>query len=309
MILITGGTGYIGSHICKKFNDDKINYFSIDNCSRSHFKNVIKKKNFIKCDISSKKILEILKRKKIKTVIHSAAYTFPNESELKKKIYFINNIKKTIKFIDYCKKSKVENFIFLSSSNVYRFNSRNNKVLKPENYYGFTKLYIERYLKKKVFFNTIILRLFNIAGFIKNFDFIEYKSKFRRIMPKISSAIKDNKIIEIYGKKKGKKFQTSIRDYLYIEDLLNLIKIILKNKIKNKKFDVGSGSPISLYKIIKIFEKKSKKKLRYIFKKRRKGELQYTCSKKNSINLKDWKPKKNIYRIIESTLIWDRHKT
>ena len=85
MILITGCTGYLGFHICEYLNDNKIPFFGIDNLSRSSKYNIFDKNKFLKIDISSKKIPKILAKKKIHSVIHAAAYSFPPESEDKKK--------------------------------------------------------------------------------------------------------------------------------------------------------------------------------------------------------------------------------
>ena len=157
MILVTGSTGYIGFHICEMLELKKIPYFGIDNFSRSHNKNIINKKKFLKIDINSNNIPSLLKSKKIHTIIHTAAFSFPPESENNKEIYYRNNILKTKKFIDNCSKGKIKRFIFLSSSNVYNFSLKSIKSVKecqktnPENYYGKTKLIIEKYLKKKNF--------------------------------------------------------------------------------------------------------------------------------------------------------------
>ena len=176
MILVTGCTGYLGFHICELLELKKIPYFGIDNFSRSLSKNIINKKKFLKIDINSNKVPYLLKSKKIHTIIHAAAYSFPPESENKKKIYYKNNILKTKKFINNCTKAKIKKFIFLSSSNVYNFNSKSIKPaketqkIKPENYYGKTKVLIEKYLKNK-FKTCFVLRLFNIAGYSNKKEF------------------------------------------------------------------------------------------------------------------------------------------
>ena len=307
MILVTGATGYIGSHICKILEKKRINYIAIDNLSSSSLKNIKNKKIFYKIDFSSNKTLSIIKKKKIQTVIHSGAFTFPSESEKKKKKYYNNNIKKTKKFIDYCKKANVKKFIFLSSSNVYKFKINSSPLVKPENYYGYTKLYIEKYIKKKSFNNLIILRLFNIAGFIKGFNFFEYKTKYRRIMPSICSSVIENSKIYIYGKKTSRGFYYSERDYLHINDFVKLIIILLKKNIKYQIFDIGSCKAISLKKIINIFEKITKKKINYSLKEKRIGELDYTCCLNKRIQKEvNWKPTKNIESIVKSTLKWKK---
>ena len=106
MILITGSAGYIGSQLCKEFETLKIKYIGIDCLQYSYENNIHNKKNFFKCCISNKvKISSIIKQKKIKTIIHAAAYAYVNNAE-------------------------------------------NNKT-NPKNYYGKTKLIIEKFLLNK----------------------------------------------------------------------------------------------------------------------------------------------------------------
>jgi len=88
MILVTGCTGYLGFHICEYLKTKKIPFYGIDNFSRSSQKNIIDKEKFLKINISSKHLPKLLEQKKIHTVIHAAAYSFPPESEDKKKIYY-----------------------------------------------------------------------------------------------------------------------------------------------------------------------------------------------------------------------------
>ncbi len=155
MILITGSTGYIGSHLSQFFLKKKIHYIGIDNLSYSYKNNVTDIKNHNFFNISNKKKIEyLIKKYKINTIIHAAASSYVLEAERFKKAYFKNNVKNTKKFIDICKKKNIKNFIFLSSSNVYK-ERKKNKIFKindkthPKNYYGKTKLIIENYLKKK----------------------------------------------------------------------------------------------------------------------------------------------------------------
>jgi len=167
MILITGSTGYIGSHICQFFDKKKINYIGIDDQSYSYRKNVYNKKKQLKIDISDeKKIPKILEKYNINLIIHAAASSYVLEAEKNKHKYFVNNIKKTKKFINLCKSKKIDNFIFFSSSNVYKekniFNEKDK--IESKNYYGKNKIIIENFLQKKNFKSLIILRLFNVVG-------------------------------------------------------------------------------------------------------------------------------------------------
>ena len=290
MILVTGSTGYIGFHICEMLELKKIPYFGIDNFSRSLSKNIINKKKFLKIDINSNNIPSLLKSKKIHTIIHTAAFSFPPESENNKEIYYRNNILKTKKFIDNCSKRKIKRFIFLSSSNVYNFSLKSIKPAKesqkinPENYYGKTKSIIEKYLKKK-FKICIILRLFNIAGYSNKREFYEFKNKFRRIMPVLNEAIRKKIPLKINLVKKKNQLVYPARDFVHIQDFLNIIlKTIKKNISGLNIMNVGNGKLVYLDKIINIFEKKMSKKISYKKKFNNIGNYNYTLS--NNLKLR-----------------------
>jgi UDP-glucose 4-epimerase len=289
MILVTGCTGYIGFHICEFLESKKIPYFGIDNFSRSHSKNIINKKKFLKLDIGSNRISLLLKSKKIDAVIHAAAFSFPPESESKKKIYFKNNIQKTRKFIEKCSSLKIKKFIFLSSSNVYNFNPRKikpakeNQKISPNNYYGKTKSIIEKYLKKK-FETCYILRLFNIAGYINKKKFYEFKNNYRRIMPVLTEAFKRKLPLKINLVKNKKKLLFPARDFVHIEDFLNVISKILKNNnCRLNILNVANNKLIYLDFIINIFETQLNKKIAYKKRFYNKGNYNYTLGNNSKL--------------------------
>ena len=311
MILVTGCTGYIGFHICESLELKKIPYFGIDNFSRSTPKNIINKKKFLKIDINSNDITRIIKLKKIDTIIHTAAFSYPPESEKNQKIYYNNNIQKTKKFINNCSKMKIKKFIFLSSSNVYNFNLssihpvKESQKTNPENYYGKTKLVIEKYLKKK-FSTCYILRLFNIAGYTnknKN-EFYEYKNKFRRIMPVITEAFKKKISLTINLVKKKNKLIYPARDFVHIQDFLNIILKINKKKTKGLNIlNVGSGKLVYLDKIINIFEKKTNNFISYKKRFYDVGNYNYTLGNNSRLKKKlNYKFKFNLNNIVKSCI-------
>ncbi len=293
MILVTGCTGYIGFHICESLEFKKIPYFGIDNLSRSLPNNIVNKEKFLKIDIASNKIPIILKSKKIHTIIHAAAFSFPPESEKNKKMYLNNNIIKTKKFINYCSKLKIKKFIFLSSSNVYNFNkkiikpAKENQKLNPENYYGKTKSVIEEYLKRK-FKICYILRLFNIAGYTnKNKIFYEFKNNFRRIMPVITEAFRKKISFKINLVKNKNKLIYPARDFVHIQDFLNIILKILKEKTNGLNImNIGNKKLIYLDTIISSFEKIVKKKMHYKKRFYKIGNYNYTLADNSKLKKK-----------------------
>ena len=305
MILVTGAAGYIGSHICYKLKNKS--FIAIDNLQSGNIKNIKKSWIFYKCNINSKKVINLLKEK-IKTVIHCAADTFPHLSEKEREKYFKNNILNSKIFINNCKKYNIENFIFTSTSNVYpdtKSKCSESRKNLPKNYYGKTKLIIENYLKNK-FKNWAILRIFNVAGYLKGYKFYESKSSIKRIIPQIIESVRNNTILKIYCYKLRTKNLYTERDFIYIKDVVKIIYKILK-KFKKKKFtetiNVGSGKKYSIIEIVNKFEKLSKKKIKKKIYLMRKGELKSTHANNQKLKrILNVKIKNNLNNIIFSSI-------
>ena len=162
-ILITGGAGYIGSHIIQSLKNSKNNIFIVDNKRTNLDKINIKNKFY--CDIRNKKKLEkIFKKYLFKVVIHLAAKTSVNQ-------YFQNNYLGSKNIVNLILKYKVKQLIFSSTAAVYK--SSKNRVSEKSkkftlNPYAYTKLLSEKYIIKKLslskFSKYIILRYFNVVG-------------------------------------------------------------------------------------------------------------------------------------------------
>lgn len=276
MILITGSTGYIGSHISTYFEKKNIEFIGIDNLSYSYKKNISKNQKHFFFDISNRtKLSKLINKFKPLTVIHCAASSYVIEAENNKNKYFQNNIIKTKKFIDVCEEYKIKNFIFMSSSNVYKENLSKvsfseKSPVNPKNFYGKNKIEIESYLKKKSFHNLIILRLFNVIGiFNKKFKpFIFKKKNYQRLIFKILQNFKLNRETNINFIKSNNKKKYPGRDFIDIIEVVTILKIILE-KISNKKklfkiFNIGSGKITGIDEIINLINKKFKIKINLV---------------------------------------------
>ena len=305
MILLTGCTGYIGSQLAYAFRKSKLDFIGIDNLKYSYKKNFPHKNNFFKLDIASKKTENLIKKQDVKTVIHCAALAYVLDAENNKKKYILNNETKTKKFIDVCKKIGVSNFIFLSSSNVYKDTKKTfseNAPKKPKNIYGKNKFLIEKYLDKKKFPSYVCLRLFNIIGMENKFCIFKPKRKYQRFFFRLIDK-KFRPIIKYYIK--NNKVEFPKRDFLDIKDLnILILKIIKKLKKKRVKstFNVGSGEEQSIFKIYNKFSKKIKIK-KPIYKILPKKELKKT--KANTLKVRkyfNWKPRTNLDKSIQSTI-------
>ena len=164
-ILVTGGAGYIGSHVVEILVKKNKNIFIIDNLSTGYKKLINKKAKFFKCNIlDTKKVREIIIENNIDSIIHLAANLIIGEGEKQPKKYFKNNVEGTQSILESIKGTKVKNFLFSSTAAVYKdgmYRVTENSPIKPKSVYGKTKLKAENLIKskcKKVRINYGILR-------------------------------------------------------------------------------------------------------------------------------------------------------
>ena len=170
-ILITGGAGYIGSHITEILIKNKKKVFIIDDLSTGYKILINKKAKFYKTNIlNNKKIKKIIDQNNIDSIIHLAAVLSVGESEKNPKKYKRINVDGTKKLLEAIKNTKVKNIIFSSTCAVYKdgFTKVSEKTkTNPTSVYGNTKLKCEELIKifcKKNRLNYGILRYFNVAG-------------------------------------------------------------------------------------------------------------------------------------------------
>ncbi len=317
-ILITGGAGYIGSHITEKLVKQKNNVVIVDNLKTGSRRLINKKAQFFKSDINNKiLIIKIIKRYKIDTIIHLAAFLNISEAEKKKKKYYRNNILGTKTILETCKNSTVKNFIFSSSCSVYgnvNGSVSEKRRLKPRGYYAFTKYMGEKIVIKysnKYKLNFSILRYFNVAGASRSGKCGEIEKSHGHLIKNIAlQSLKKKPKIEIYGNNYKTKDGTCIRDFIHVSDLVDIhLKSLeyLKDKKKSCILNCGYGKGYSVKEIVDIF-KKTKKNLRISYSKRRPGDVDKVYSNNQKIKkILKWKPKhNNIQKIIKSAINWEK---
>ena len=248
-ILITGGTGLIGTNLLKKLKLNKKYKIYIITREKKIESKKIQSRNieYINQDLTSD-IKTKLKNLKVDIVVHLAGRTFGNKVSIKE--YYSKNIVTTINILKSIN-NKIEKFIFLSSQYVYgNVNSKNikeNTILDSGfSHYGKSKIECEKIIKKftKKIKNIIILRS---CGLIEGGGIIEY----------LKIQIKNNKKILLYGNGE------IIRDYISINDLVELIKKIIKKNF-NKKIiiaNIGSKKIINTKQIALLISKNLNKNL------------------------------------------------
>ena len=262
-IFVTGSSGFIGSKIIEKLSKSKVLTDS-DNSKRIDLQN----------------IKEVLKIDSADIVIHLGGKT--PKKELKWNDYFNNNISGTLNVLEYCVKKKVKKLIYVSSyvyGNPEYCPIDENHPVNPHSAYNESKYLAERLCKfycDRTELNLIILRPFNIFGESMNKDFL---------LTNLINAVKTNEKITIVNK-------NSKRDFLYIDDFVDLILKIKDYNCKFEIFNVGTGVSFSFNNVIKKIEYITSKKLNLDYLEDDKtfnGNIQADISKiKNKLN---WKPK------------------
>jgi UDP-glucose 4-epimerase len=316
-ILITGGAGYIGSHITEQLIDKKYDVVILDNLKTGHKKLINQKANFIKGNINNKKLINnIIKQHNIQTIIHLAAYLNVSEAEKNKLKYYNNNVKGTEALLSACKNSNVKNFIFSSSCSIYGNvkGSVNERVKpNPQGYYAYTKYKGEELIKqyaKKFKYKYGILRYFNVAGASRLGKIGQIERNGQLIKNIAIQSLKKKPIINIFGDNYPTKDGTCIRDYIHVSDLADIhIKGLgyLENNKKSFILNCGYGKGYSVLEIVNIF-KKIKKNLTIKYQKRRPGDIAQVYSNTKKLNrLLKWKPKyNNMNKIIKSAISWEK---
>ena len=318
-VLITGGAGYIGSHVTETLLKKNKKVFLVDNLSTGHKKLINKKAKFFKLDIANKHgIKKIIEKYKIDSIIHLAAHLIIGEGQKKPKKYYKNNVLGTKKLMEACKNSTVKNFIFSSTAAIYKegqYKVSENSMIKPKSVYGKTKIKAENLIinfAKKNKINYGILRYFNIAGASPSGKIGLINKKSDHLFKNFSSEImKKRPKLKIYGSDYKTRDGSCIRDFIHVSDIAQIHYLILEkiNKLKiSKILNCGYNKGISVLEVAKEFKKQSSKKVNIIFTKRRKDDLIKIIASNNKLkNFVKWRPKfDNLSKIVKSCIIWER---
>ncbi len=316
--LVTGGAGYIGSHMVRFLLRKNHDVTVFDNLSSGKLIN--KNVNFEKINlINLSKLDRLMSKKNFDAVFHFAGLSIVSESQKKPNRYYLNNVIATKNLINVMIKYNINNLIFSSSASVYGAPKKNKILeshkLRPISEYGKNKKEIEKILfqiGKKKNFKSISFRYFNAAGADESANIGENHKPETHLIPKILKSIKQKQQkIFVYGTSYNTKDGTCIRDYVHVNDIVRahyygLKKFKQKNCILN--YNIGSGKGYSVLEIIKGIEKVTKSKLNVVFTKKRIGDppvLVADCKK--ILRDLNWKPKyKKINRILLTAWRWHK---
>ncbi|MBQ2946642.1 MAG: UDP-glucose 4-epimerase GalE [Bacilli bacterium] len=293
-ILVTGGTGYIGSHTCVELLDAGYEIVVIDNLSNSKIEVVDKIKEitgkefkFYEGDCCDKNILtKIFEENEISAVIHFAGFKAVGESVLKPLKYYRNNLDSTITLLEVMSEYSIKKIAFSSSATVYgkpeTLPIKEDFPLSTTNPYGTTKLMIEDILRDLYVsdneWSIAILRYFNPIGAHKSGLIGENPNDIpNNLMPYIVKvATHELECLSVFGNDYDTKDGTGVRDYIHVVDLAKGHIKALEKVLKDKGVDaynLGTGNGYSVLEIVNTFMDVNKIDVNYKITDRRPGDI------------------------------------
>ena len=325
-ILITGGAGYIGSHVLKALLETQKHNISVIDNLYSGSKNAIEtlqniaKFDFFECDLSNlDQIDQILSSKKIEAIIHFAAFIEVFESMNNPLKYYLNNTANAANLINLAIKNGVSKFIFSSTAATY--GEPENGVVNeqseqnPINPYGRSKLMTEQILKDAAVANPNfkygILRYFNVAG--ASSDGLigqNYPNATHLVKVATQTIVGKRDCMSIFGDDYPTKDGSCIRDYIHIEDLADAHLSVLEylNHNQSDIFNVGYGRGFSVKEVIECAKKVSGVDFAVKIAPRRDGDPAVLISNADKLRQNtSWTPKhQSLEEIIQSALNWEK---
>ena len=261
-ILVTGGAGYIGSHVVRDLGERGYRPVVLDNLSSGHSEAVLCGE-FIHGDIADSEMVgSILRKFAIRSVMHFAAYIQVGESVSQPLKYYENNSCNCLRLIRACLENGVENFIFSSTAAVYGMPAKipvdEKAPLLPINPYGGSKLVSEMLLRDAAAanpgFRYAALRYFNAAGADRQARIgQDYKHPTHLLTRALKTALGQFAELEVFGTDYPTPDGTAIRDYIHVDDLAaaHLLALeFLKTKKQSRIFNCGYGIGHSVLDVV-----------------------------------------------------------
>ena len=321
-ILVTGGAGYIGSHMAEHLIENGYNVIVLDNLCEGHKEAIPAQCISIIGDFGNKNLLEqIFSQNHIDAIMHFAAYASVPDSVVRPNIYYNNNVSNLITLLDTALTYNVKNFIFSSSAATFGesetgiFNDEHPQ--KPINPYGYTKLVGEHILQdyhKAFGLNYCAFRYFCAAGGSKSGNIGEAHSPETHVIPVLlDRAIKDETFF-IFGDDYNTPDGTCIRDFIHVLDIVEAHRLALEQMLNSsdyaEEFNLGSEKGYSIKDLITTASKILNKEIKYEVKARRPGDPATLIANSNKAFRKlNWTPThSSLEEILTDALRWRQNR-
>ena len=271
-IVVIGGAGYIGSHVARELLDRGHQVTVFDNLSTGTRENLFSDEEFIHGDILTTDSLRQAFSQGFEALIHLAASKAAGESMIKPEKYSVNNITGTLNILNAASEAGIGNIVFSSSAAVYGepqyLPIDEDHPTVPENYYGFTKLQIEGFLRwyeKLKGIRSASLRYFNAAGYDAAGRITGLEQNSANLLPVIMEvAMGWRNNLQIFGDDYDTEDGTGVRDYIHVSDLARAHAAALEYITEKKQsltVNLGSESGLSVLQILETTRKISGKKV------------------------------------------------
>jgi UDP-glucose 4-epimerase len=318
-IFVTGGAGYIGSHIVKALGEAEHEVLVYDNLSTGHEWAVLHGK-LVKGDLADEALLErTVQGFSPEAVIHFAAFIQVEESVREPLKYYRNNVANSLTLLDVLRRNGVNNFVYSSTAAVYgqpdKVPIEETTPLNPINPYGATKVMVERVLSEMSAaddFRYIALRYFNVAGADAQCRIGQaYKDATHLITRALKTANGEFKKLMVFGTDYPTPDGTCIRDYIHVDDLAQAHIRALEYIVKTKKSDImncGYGRGFSVKEVVQAAKKVTGIDFPVEETGRRAGDPPALMANSMKLqNLTGWKPQyDDLEFIIKTAWEWER---
>jgi len=333
-ILVTGGTGYIGSHTVLRLLERGNDVVVIDNLSNSSAKSLARILTITGCPVTfyhanildRNSLKNIFSHHTIDTVMHFAGLKSVAESTKEPIKYYQNNVIGSLILLEEMIAAGIKKFIFSSSATVYGNPksvpiTENTQIGVTRNPYGASKFMVEQLLKDFSYaqsdYSIIVLRYFNPLGaHASGLIGEDSRGVPNNLLPYITQVATGKRTrLLVYGDDYSTRDGTGIRDYIHVMDIaeghLNALDYITQNdNTKNPSFKVynlGTGIGVSVFEIIHTFESISGKKILYDVVDRRPGDIA-ECWSDTELAYTElgWQAKKSLYDMISDTWRWQQ---
>lgn len=317
-VLVVGGAGYIGSHCVRQLVAAGHNPVVLDNLVFGHRQAVAPEIPFYSVNLGNEsEVGKILRKEKIDIVMHFAAYAYVGESVTDPMKYYFNNVAATLHLLRCMIGSGVKKFVFSSTCATYGIPEKMPLVetmpQAPINPYGQTKLDIENALKAFAHaygLSFAAFRYFNAAGAAEDGTIGEQHNPETHLIPLvIDAAVGRRENVQVFGTDYPTPDGTCLRDYVHVDDL-SRAHIAVFDKLDKPGtglfYNLGTGTPTSVFDVIKAVEKVTGKKVPTVIAPRRAGDppALYADSSKAKTEL-GWQPKyMSIEPIVETAWKW-----
>lgn len=318
-VLVTGGAGYIGSHVVKMLGERGYTVLTYDNLSYGHREAVLYGE-LVVADLSDRETIgKVFKEFKPDAVMHFAASIVVPESIKEPVKYYRNNFCNSLNLVETCLENGVKNFIFSSSAAVYGIPEKcpvdENAPLNPINPYGRSKAMVENMLyevSEVTDLRYVSLRYFNVAGADSSGRIGQRrKDATHLITVAVKTALGKRPHLEIYGTDYPTKDGTCIRDYIHVDDLADAHILVLEYLLQGGKseiFNCGYGHGYSVKEVVDATKKVTGQNFKVIETVRRDGDPPELVADSTKLQkILGWKPKyDDLHYIIKTAFEWER---